>query len=131
MSKNAAFDASIPVLTEVFQAPSVEEEAPVAAETPRQGHDIAEAVVEPLIENAREPQWGDIEHRLSERIRAQIHDNIDAELMPRVRERLEAAMQQALAEISDEIRGSLRHNVDEIVAQAVGEELARLQSPSN
>ncbi len=173
MIKNPAFDASIPVLTEVFQDRPVEKEIPpqpdLAAEVVADAgsaeaelvldtevaDEVLEAVVTHLaadsltaevvdtvefVEVAEvvqeapdaapdEPQWDQLESRITERILTQLHDQIDAMLDQRVRASLENFLQGAVAGITDELRSGLQQSIEKIVTGAVGDELAQLQTP--
>jgi hypothetical protein len=120
MNKNPAFDASIPVLTEVFQDQPVREDAPAVAELAVE--EAIAAVEEPAADNPREPDWADLERRLTARILA------DSELEQRVRASIERALQQLSASLADEIRNGLQQTIESVVARAVGEELAQLQA---
>ncbi|MFC0134859.1 hypothetical protein CR105_24430 [Massilia eurypsychrophila] len=177
MIKNPAFDASIPVLTEVFQDRPVEKgaqaqpdipaevaEEVVDAEPPEVAEmvlesevaeevldaemtevaeqilaaevvdtvefvEVAEVAQEPPVAAEGEPQWAELEQRISERILTQLHDQIDAMLDQRVRASLEKILEGAVAGITDELRSGLQQSIEKIVTGAVGDELAQLQTP--
>jgi hypothetical protein len=173
MIKNPAFDASIPVLTEVFQDRPVEKEVRAQADTPAEvvldaesteaeaalETEVADEVVEAEVTEVAEeilpaevvdtvefvevaeasqdapvaaegePQWAELEQRISERILTQLHDQIDAMLDQRVRDSLEKILQGAVAGITDELRSGLQQSIEKIVSGAVGDELAQLQIP--
>lgn len=125
MSNNAAFDASIPVLTEVFQDQPVKHEA---LET-----SVAEAA--PAADAARAaedwtgPEWDLLERRLCERILHQLQGRIDGVLEERLRDSMEQALQHAMAGLTDDIRRSLQDTIEKIVVAAVAQELTLLQPP--
>jgi uncharacterized membrane-anchored protein YjiN (DUF445 family) len=141
MNNNSAFDASIPVLTEVFQDQPVKDEVPAEAgalpeavavaeaeEPPQVADDAGEELEELAVGSLSEPQWAALERRLSERILAQLQDRVGLELDQRVRDSMEQALQHAIAGLTDEIRSGLQQTIEKIVVNAVGEELARLQT---
>jgi hypothetical protein len=111
MNHTTTFDATIPVLTEVFQDEPVKDEPAPAVE--------AQAAVVPADGTVAE-----LGNRLSERILAQLEERVGAALEQRLRPSIEEAIQAAIAGATDEIRSSLQ----QIVADAVGEEMARLQA---
>lgn len=124
MSNNAAFDASIPVLTEVFQDLPVKDEV---VEAP--AHEEADAEVEArAVDNWAAPEWELMERRLCERILHQLQGRVAFVLEQRVRDSMEEALQQAMAGLIDEIRRSLQDTIENIVVRAVAQELTHLQT---
>jgi hypothetical protein len=101
MTQNPPFDASIPVLTEVFKDQPARTEAPEAQD--------------------------ELERRLSERILQQLQGRIDVVLEQRVRDSMEGALQRAMAGLTDEIRRSLQQTIEKIVVHAVAQELTHVQ----
>ena len=116
MNPNPAFDSSIPVLTEIVLeplplAPEPTEPAPrqeAAAEAPPalppEASPPVQAETPPA---AAEPDWDALEHRIAERVLAQLQPQIDA------------VVRNALASASDQIHIGLRQAVEQIVAQQV------------
>lgn len=117
---NPVFDASIPVLTEVFEdkaeAPQAHEEAPHAELEQR------------AIDNWTEPEWNLLERRLSERILQQMQGRVDFVLEQRIKDSMEDVLQHALAGLTAEIRAGLQETIEKIVVRAVAQELAHLQT---
>jgi len=122
MSQNPAFDSSIPVLTEVVLEPGLVAPAPagqaeaedaLAAEPePMQAEEAlapapveTEATLQPLPIPA--PDWDELEHRIAERVLAQLQPQIDA------------VVRNALASAGDQIHIGLRQVVEQVVAQQV------------
>jgi hypothetical protein len=133
MSNSQAFDASIPVLTEVFQDQPVTKEAPDAADTPPQAADEAGAGTSAGLEARAiaewtEPEWSLLERRLSERVLHQLQGRVDFVLEQRLRDSMEEALEHAMAELTGEIRRSLQQTIEKIVVRAVAQELAHLQT---
>jgi hypothetical protein len=127
MSNSAAFDASIPVLTEVFQDHPVKEEVQEAAVAPVPGADDAEFEARAVGEWTG-PEWEQLERRLSERILHQLQDRVDFVLEQRLRDSMQEALEAAMAGLTDEIRRSLQQTIETIVTRAVTQELAHLQT---
>jgi hypothetical protein len=125
MTNNAAFDASIPVLTEVFQDHPIAEEVKPAPPMPDDGHAALEASA---IGEWTEPEWDALERRLSERILHQLQGRIDFVLEQRLRDSMQEALQAAMAGLTDEIRRGLQQTIEAIVVRAVTQELAHLQT---
>lgn len=129
MTNNAAFDASIPVLTEVFEDQPVREAAP-AIEATAPAQEEADAEVEArAVDNWAGPEWDLMERRLCERILHQLQGRVDVVLEQRVRDSMEEALRQAMAGLTDEIRCSVQDTIETIVARAVAQELTHLQTP--
>jgi hypothetical protein len=119
MSQNAPFDATIPVLTEVFEEHRLKDASPAAE---------AEAGIEArAIDHLTAPEWSALERRLSERILHQLQDRVDFVLEQRVRDSMAEALNHALSGLTDEIRVSLQRTIEQIVERTVAQELAHLQ----
>ncbi|MDB5916165.1 MAG: hypothetical protein JWR40_399 [Massilia sp.] len=121
MTPQPSFDASIPVLTEVFQ------DQPVRAE-PR---DLANASLQDdakAVASWTDPDREALERRLCERILHQLQGRVDFVLEQRVRDSMEEALQHAMTGFTDEIRRSLQQTIEKIVVRAVAQELTHLQT---
>ena len=119
---NHAFDASIPVLTEVFD----KEEAPAAA-LPVQ--DALHADLEQrAIDSWSEPEWTLLERRLSERILQQLQGRVDFVLEQRLKDSMEEVLRHAVAGLTAEIQQGLQQTIEKIVVRAVAQELTHLQT---
>jgi hypothetical protein len=125
MSNNAGFDASIPVLTEVFQDQPVKKEVREEPAEP-----AAAAPVEvPAADQSPAPDWAALERRLAERIMQQMEGEVESALEQRLRDSIAAAVELAMDGLASELRASLQQTVEKIVVRAVAEELAQLQPP--
>jgi hypothetical protein len=114
MTHKPSFDASIPVLTEVFQ------DQPARAESPE--------APAGAVEGWTQPEWELLERRLCERILHQLQGRVDFALEQRLRDSMEEALQHAMAGLTDEIRRSLQQTIEKIVVRAVAQELTHLQT---
>lgn len=139
MSQDSAFDASIPVLTEVVADP-----APPAAPTaaPAVAHETApittgatpnvletpEVLERRAIDRWSGEQWSVMERRLSDRILQQLQGRIDFVLEQRLRDGIAEAVDKAMKGFSADIRGSLNETLGEVVARAVSQEIAHLRT---
>lgn len=122
MSKQV-FDASIPVLTELFEDKA---DAPAAA-APVQ--DTRNADLEQrAIETWTEPEWNLLERRLSERILQQLQGRVDFVLEQRLKDSMEDVLRHAVAGLTAEIQQGLQETIEKIVVRAVAQELAHLQT---
>jgi hypothetical protein len=133
MSQNQAFDASIPVLTEVFQdkaeTPEPEAEpAPTPASAPASRAEVMAGLDTAAIDGWSEADWNVLESRLSERILHSLQSRVDFVLEQRLRDSMEEALQQALAGLTGEIRHGLQQTIEKIVVRAVAQELAHLKA---
>lgn len=139
MNQDPAFDASIPVLTEVVADASAPA-APVAssaaaaaagASTGTNGADDAESP-EALERRAADrwsgEQWSVMERRLTERVLQQLQGRIDFVLEQRLRDGIAEAVDKAMAGFSAEIRASLHQSLGQVVTRAVSQEIAHLQN---
>jgi len=145
MSQQRGFDASIPVLTELFvdkgeASPEGDGAPPAEAPLPAQsgldadvdqapGQDPTNAHLEArALAHWTEPEWNLLERRLSERILQQLQGRVDFVLEQRLRDSMEEVLQGAMAQLTAEIRGGLQKTIDTIVVRAVAQELAHLQT---
>jgi hypothetical protein len=130
MSNNAPFDASIPVLTEVFQDhPVTEEVKPAAVEAPTVAAFDTDAALEArAIGEWTGAEWDQLERRLSERILHHLQGHVDFVLEQRVQDSMREALDVAMAGLTAEIRRNLQKTIETIVVRAVTQELAQLQS---
>jgi hypothetical protein len=109
MSQNAVFDdASIPVLTEVV------DEAPPAA--PEPGAPSAAQLEARALDSWSADEWELLEQRIAARILQQLQGRVDI------------VLEHALAGLTDEIRQGLQQTIEKIVAGAVAQEVAQLQT---
>lgn len=118
MTQNAAFDASIPVLTEV-----VDEAQPAAPPD-----SVAADVEARAMRSFGEHEWEALERRLSARILQQLQGRVDFVLEQRLRDSMADVLQHALSGLTEEIRAGLQQTIEKIVARAVVQELTHLQA---
>jgi len=138
MNQDPAFDASIPVLTEVVaESPApgtpsapVESAAPVAAAAgaAEDSGDTPEALERRAADRWSGEQWSVMERRLTERVLQQLQGRIDFVLEQRLREGIFDAVDKAMAGFSAEIRTSLHETLGQAVTRAVSQEIAHLQN---
>ena len=120
---NQVFDASIPVLTEVFEEKA---DAPAA---PAPVQDTLNADLEQrAIDTWTEPEWNLLERRLSERILQQLQGRVDFVLEQRLKDSMEDVLRHAVAGLTAEIQQGLQETIEKIVVRAVAQELAHLQT---
>ena len=141
MSHDPAFDASIPVLTEVVAEPAapgapVTQPAPVveAAAPPlptplaAAPQDAPEVLERRAVDHWSGEQWSVMERRVTERILQQLQGRIDFVLEQRLREGIADAVEKALAGVSAEIRSGLQETLGQVVSRAVSQEITHLQT---
>ena len=141
MSQDAAFDASIPVLTEVVSDVATEVAvipvpvSPAATGAPAsadQADDDSGETAAALERRAADrwsgEQWSVMERRISERILQQLQGRIDFVLEQRLRDGITEAVDKAMAGFSAEIRDSLQDTLGQVVTRAVSQEIAHLQA---
>ena len=128
MNQNAAFDASIPVLTEIVTDPSAAAEQAASASSP-----APEPVAEQLERRATErwtgEEWSVLERRVTERVLQQLQGRVDFVLEQRVRDAMADAMQRTLETFTADLREGLHESLGEIVRTAVTQELEYLRNP--
>ncbi len=124
---NQAFDASIPVLTEIMR-----DEAPAPAATepvPVEGRaEAAQATSLPAPDD--EEAWETLERRLSERVLQQLSNRVDFVLEQRIKDSIGEVLEHALQALTLEIREGLHDTIGRIVARAVQQEITHLQANS-
>jgi hypothetical protein len=140
MSHDPAFDASIPVLTEVFAEPNtpavpVAQPAPVVeAEAPPPPapvvaalEDAPEALERRAVDHWSGEQWSVMERRVTERILQQLQGRIDFVLEQRLRDGIAEAVDKAMTSFSADIRNSLGDTLSDVVTRAVSQEIAHIR----
>lgn len=140
MSHDPAFDASIPVLTEVFAEPTapsapVAQPAPVieAAAPPPPApvvaapQDAPEALERRAVDHWSGEQWSVMERRVTERILQQLQGRIDFVLEQRLRDGIADAVDKAMTSFSADIRNSLGDTLNDVVTRAVSQEIAHIR----
>jgi len=138
MNQDPAFDASIPVLTEVVvesstpSAPSASAAptAPAAPVAVEDGDDAntPEALERRAADRWSGEQWSVMERRLTERVLQQLQGRIDFVLEQRLRDGIAEAVDKAMAGFSAEIRSGLNDTLGQAVTRAVSQEIAHLQN---
>jgi hypothetical protein len=121
-----AFDASIPVLTEILQGGADGAAAPALQGTPLATP--ATAPQEPAMPAPGNDDWEQLERRLAERILHQLHGRIDFVLEQRLRDSVAEVLDHALDGLTADIRQGLQRTLETVVARAVTQELAHLQT---
>lgn len=123
MNQNA-YDASIPVLTEVVTDPgAVSTPEPAPAPEPS-----AERLERRATERWTGEEWSVLERRVTERVLQQLQGRVDFVLEQRVRDAMADAMQRTLDVFTTDLRTGLHEALGEIVSQAVSQEIAHLQT---
>jgi hypothetical protein len=146
------FDASIPVLTEVFQdepapppaqAPVAEQPAPLpeaaaaALPAPADTSELdaarpplpADLAAEPPAPPAAEPlDWERLERQVSHSVLQQLTARVDFVLEQRINDSMEEVLDRALRRLTEEIRAGLHDTLGKIVTRAVQQEIAHLQA---
>ncbi|MGI4842771.1 MAG: hypothetical protein ACRYF7_05605 [Janthinobacterium lividum] len=123
MSQNAAFDPSIPVLTEVVAEPVAPTPAPAPAAEPA----AAEQLERRASERWTGEEWSVLERRVTERVLQQLQGRVDFVLEQRVRDAMADAMQRTLESFTADLREGLHGALGEIVSQAVTGEIEHLR----
>lgn len=140
---NQAFDASIPVLTEIMRdeapATAFTPAAPAAAPAPAAVHSAAvkaptpandaEAPALPAPDDAE--AWDALERRLSERVLQQLSNRVDFVLEQRIKDSIHEVLNHALHTLTVEIREGLHDTIGKIVSRAVQQEITHLQANSS
>ena len=120
---NQVFDASIPVLTEVFEDKA---ETPAAPEPAQEA--LHAELEQRAIENWSEPEWNLLEQRLAERILQQLQGRVDFVLEQSLKDSMEDVLRHAVAGLTADIQQGLQDTIEKIVVRAVAQELAHLQA---
>ena len=126
---NQAFDASIPVLTEIMR-----DEAPApavaASPAPAPANDAeAAAPTLPALDDAE--AWEALERRVSERVLHQLSNRVDFVLEQRIKDSIGEVLNHALHALTLEIREGLHETIGKIVSRAVQQEITHLQAASS
>ncbi|MYN01720.1 hypothetical protein GTP41_06365 [Pseudoduganella sp. DS3] len=130
---NQAFDASIPVLTEIMRdeapapAPAARSAAPAAAAATAPANDAPTPAL-PALDDAE--AWDALERRLSERVLQQLSNRVDFVLEQRIKDNIHEVLNHALHALTVEIRDGLHNTIGKIVSRAVQQEIIHLQANS-
>lgn len=129
MSHDPAFDASIPVLTEIVAEPIVPDVpvTPPAPVTDAAPHDAPEALEQRAVDRWSGEQWSVMERRVTERVLQQLQGRIDFVLEQRLRDGIADAVDKAMASFSADIRSSLGDTLSDVVTRAVSQEIAHIR----
>lgn len=139
---NDALDPTIPVLTEIIGRKDFDGTASVPSspvlDTGEDASSEAQATTAaPGMQSDRlnaqplagsDAQWDALAQQISERVLHQLQDRIDVVLEHRIGDGLADALQQAAETMTAEIRRGLHHTLEDVIAHAVAQEIAQLQS---
>jgi len=146
MNHDPAFDASIPVLTEVVNGQADQPSTPASAaesSAPEALAPVAEAATDTDADDAGElgeqmerraidrwsgEQWSVMERRVTNRILQQLQGRVDFVLEQRLRDGIAEAVERAMGDLADELRIGLQGTLGEVVSRAVSQEIAHLQT---
>jgi len=125
-------DAGIPVLTEIIDAPPDRENLPdapaAAAGTMPAGEPSVEALEAEMLSHWNDEEWNRLERKIRERILRRILGRIDAVLEQQVRDHLADVLQIAVEGLATDIKSGLHQSLEQVVANAVSQEITRLQN---
>ena len=76
-------------------------------------------------------EWEQLEAEITERISRQVLSRIDFVLEQRVRDSLADVLQTAVEGLAQEIKRGLHSTLEDVIARAVAQEIARLQTSKN
>jgi hypothetical protein len=128
MNHDPAFDASIPVLTEVVTEPKADPVAPAIAAEPVADDDLGEQLERRAVDRWSGEQWSVLERRVTNRILQQLQGRVDFVLEQRLREGIAEAVERALGDLADEIRIGLQGTLGDVVSRAVSQEISHIQT---
>ena len=128
MNHDPAFDASIPVLTEVVTEPKADPVAPAVAAEPVADDDIGEQLERRAIDRWSGEQWSVLERRVTNRILQQLQGRVDFVLEQRLRQGIAEAVERALGSLADDIRLGLQETLGDVVSRAVSQEISHIQT---
>lgn len=128
MKRTPAFDASIPVLTEVLQDSAEAAPAGYARTLPAPTVDDGERLEELARQQWSEQDWHVLERRLAERILHQLQGRVDFVLEQRIKDCMAEVLQRSLDDFTGALRQGLQQTMEEIVTRAVSQEMTHLQT---
>jgi hypothetical protein len=126
MSNSTLFDAGIPVLTEIIQAPvdAADKPPPDEAET----QEPPKVVDVPAIDGWLTEEWNRLERKIGGRILDQVMARLESGIEDRVRDALADVLQAAVENLAADIKQNLQHSLQEVISQAVRDEVFRMQT---
>ncbi len=125
---NQAFDASIPVLTEIMRDDAPAPAAPTPP-VPAAAAAAAEAPELPAPDDA--DGWEALERRVAESVLHQLSSRVDFVLEQRIKDSIAEVLDHALHSLTLEIREGLHDTIGKIVSRAVQQEITHLQASSS
>lgn len=125
---NSAFDAGIPVLTEIIQAPRVDS-APRQPVPPPAAQESANVVDVPTIDGWLNDEWNRLERKIGGRILQHVMQRLEADIDARVNEALSDVLQAAIEGMANDLKQNLQPKLQQVIFQAVREEVSRMQTP--
>ena len=142
MNHDPAFDASIPVLTEVVNGQPDQRSAPASAAAStapeaapeavaveaEEAADFGQQMERRAIDRWSGEQWSVMERRVTNRILQQLQGRVDFVLEQRLRDGIAEAVERAMGELADELRVGLQATLGDVVSRAVSQEIAYLQT---
>ena len=123
-----AFDASIPVLTEIMRDDAPAPAAPTPP-VPAAAAAAAEAPELPAPDDA--DGWEALERRVAESVLHQLSSRVDFVLEQRIKDSIAEVLDHALHSLTLEIREGLHDTIGKIVSRAVQQEITHLQASSS
>ena len=127
MSKST-LDPGIPILTEVIAADEHFVAPPKQAGAAGKPVPRPEVVDVPLIDGWLTEEWNRLERKIGGRILAEVMGRVEAEIEDRVRDALADVLQVSVEIMATEVRQNLRVTLESVIAQAVHQEISRMQA---
>jgi hypothetical protein len=117
---NSAFDAGIPVLTEIIEAPGLD-----TASLLQERIEAADVVP---IDGWLNEEWNRLERKIGGRILDQVMARLESDIEERVRDVLADVLQTAVDSLATDIRQTLQYTLQEVIFQAVRDEITEMQT---
>ncbi len=127
-------DPGIPVLTEIIDSPEQESASAMPEQTigaTRFDEHNVEALEVEMLSHWNNEEWKRLERKIRERILRRILGRIDAVLEQQVRDHLADVLQIAVEGLASDIKSGLHESLEQVVANAVSQEIMRLQKRNN
>ncbi|MFI4939500.1 MAG: hypothetical protein ACHP7O_04030 [Burkholderiales bacterium] len=123
---NSAFDAGIPVLTEIIHAAELDAASVSQNREERQEH--LEAADAAPIDGWLNEEWNRLERKIGGRILDQVMVRLEADIEERIRDALADILQTTADSLAADIRQTLQHTLHEVIFQAVRDEIIEMQT---
>jgi len=129
MMSKSAFDAGIPILTEVIVAPRAESASqPAKPSSVISAHERTRIVDAPDVDGWLNEEWNRLEQKIGGRILSQVMKQLEEDIEERVNEALNDVLGAALDTMAVKLKQELQPKLQAAIFEAVRNEVSRMHT---